>query len=363
MAVVRIVSLLLAISLAALAQPAVSVDQLVSFVKSSVQARQDDKKIAEEVQKIKLKNRLDAKTVQEIQRMGAGPKTVAALEKLSEASASLPVVGPVTVAVPAVIPPPSAEELKTILAQIQEKALNYTKNLPNYICSQYTKRFVDPTGTESWRLADRILEQLNFVDQKENYIVKMVDDKPVTNNLTHEKLGGAKSSGEFGSILATIFEPDTQTEFTWERWTSLRGQDDKLRTTYVFAFRVTQPRYGISHETSKRTITVGFHGLIFADRDTKSVMRVQMECDNIPPDFPIQSVKLVLYYDIVDIAGQNFVLPMQSEIRSREGKFLARNEVSYHSYHKYSADASISFGPPEETPPDKLKEEPLKKKQ
>src|SRR5580704_1244644 len=107
MAVVRIVCLLLAISLAALAQPAVSVDQLISFVKSSVQARQDDKKIAEEVQKIKLKNRLDAKTVQEIQRMGAGPKTVAALEKLSEASASLPVVGPVTVAVPAVIPPPS----------------------------------------------------------------------------------------------------------------------------------------------------------------------------------------------------------------------------------------------------------------
>jgi hypothetical protein len=226
MAVVRIVCCLLAISLAALAQPAVTVDQLVSFVKSSVQARQDDKKIAEEVQKIKLRNRLDAKTVQEIQRMGAGAKTVAALQKLSEASASLPDAAPATVAAPAVIPPPPAAELKTILAEIQENALNYTKNLPNYICSQYTKRHVDPSGTESWRLADTVLEQLNFVDQKENYIVKMVDDKPVTNNLTHEKLGGAKSSGEFGSILHTIFDPATQTEFTWERWTSLRGQDN-----------------------------------------------------------------------------------------------------------------------------------------
>jgi hypothetical protein len=56
------------------------------------------------------------------------------------------------------------------------------------------------------------------------------------------------------------------------------------------------------------------------------------------------------------------VLPYQSEVRSREGKFLAWNEVSYRSYHKYSADASISFGPPEETPADKLKEQPLKKK-
>jgi hypothetical protein len=361
MAIVRCVCLLLAISLAALSQPAVSVDQLVTFVKSAVQKKLDDKKVAEEVQKIKLGNRLDGKTVEELQRLGAGPKTVAALQKLSEASASLAAAAPVVASAPAVFPPPPPAELKSILAEVQQNALNYTKNLPNYICSQYTKRHVDPTGTESWRTADTILEKLSFVDQKENYTVIMVDDKPVTNNLTHEKLGGAKSSGEFGSILQTIFDPETQTEFTWERLTSLR-RDDGLHPTYVFAFRVTQQRYGISHELSKRTVTVGFHGQVFADRDTKAVMRVQMECDGIPADFPIQSVKLILYYDVVDIAGQNFVLPMQSEVRSREGRFLAWNEVSYRSYHKYSTDASISFGPPDEIPPDKLKEQPPKKK-
>jgi len=348
-------------SLAAMSQSAVSVEQLVSFIKSEVQKKQDDKKLAEQVQKIKLGNRLDEKTVQEIQRLGAGPKTVAALQKLMEASASLPTAAPAPVSAPAVIAPPAPPELKAILAEVQQNALNYTRNLPNYICSQYTKRHVDPTGTESWRLADTILEQLSFVDQKENYIVKMVVDKMVTNGLTHEKLGGAKSSGEFGSILQTIFDPATQTEFTWERWTSLR-REDGLHPTYVFAFRVSQPRYGILHEPSKRTVNVGFHGQVFADRDTKAVMRVQMECDGIPADFPIQSVKLALYYDIVDIAGQNFVLPLQSEVRSREGRYLSWNEVSYHSYHKYSADASISFGPPEDIPPDKLKEQPPKKK-
>jgi hypothetical protein len=131
----------------------------------------------------------------------------------------------------------------------------------------------------------------------------------------------------------------------------------------VFSFRVSQPRYSITHEGSKRTVTVGFHGSIFADRDSKAVMRVQMECEGIPPDFPIQSVKLALYYDVIDIGGQNFVLPLKSEVRSREGNYLAFNEVSYLSYHKYSADASISFGPPEDIPEDKLKEQPPKKKQ
>ncbi|HTS28317.1 MAG TPA: hypothetical protein VMH81_20735 [Bryobacteraceae bacterium] len=358
MGFLRSLCLVFAISVAGLAQPGVSADQLVSFIKSAVQSHQDDKKVAEQVQKIKLNSRLDAKTVEELQRLGAGPKTVAALQKLSEASGSLPAAAPPPVSAPAVIPPPTPAELKTILAEIQQNALDYTKNLPNYICSQFTKRHVDPTGTESWRLADTVLEQLSFVDQKEIYTVKMVNDKIVTNNLKHDQLGGAKSSGEFGSILHTIFDPETQTEFTWERWTSLQPQEGRLRPTYVFAFRVAQPRYSVLHEGSKRSVTVGFHGEAFADRETKRVMRVKMQCDNIPPDFPIQDVRLILYYDIVDIAGQSFVLPLASDVRSREGKYLVWNEVSYHSYHKYSADASISFGAPEDIPAEKLKEQP-----
>lgn len=347
----RFVCLLLGMSLAAVSQPAVSVDQLVSFVKTSVQSKQDDKKVAEQVQKIKLSNRLDDKTVQELQRLGAGPKTVAALQKLGESSATLPTTAAAPVAAAVEIPPPDPAELKTILAAIQDNALNYTRNLPNYICTQVTKRHVDPTGTESWRLADTIMEQLSFVDQKEIYVVKMINNDVVTNR-EHDKLGGASSSGEFGTLLHTIFDPETQTQFTWERWTTIRG-----RRTYVFAFRVTQQRYSIHHEGSKRTVIVGYHGLVFADRDNKAVMRVQMEADGIPADFPIQSVKLILDYGIVDISGQEFVLPLLSDVRSREGKYLSWNEVSYHSYHKYSADTSISFGPAEDVPP------PPKKKQ
>ena len=227
MALIRSLCLLLSISLAAFAQSTVTADQVVTYIKSTIQSKQDDKKVAESVQKLKLGSRLDEKTVQDLQRQGAGPKTVAALQKLSEASASLPAVAPPVAAAPAVFPPPEPAEQRAILNEIQQNALNYTKNLPNYICTQVTKRHVDPTGTESYRLADTIMEQLSFVDQKENYIVKMINDTPVTNNMTHEKLGGAKSSGEFGSILHTIFDPETQTQFTWERWTTLKGQDGR----------------------------------------------------------------------------------------------------------------------------------------
>lgn len=343
----------MAVSLA-LCQTGRTVDELVSFIRSAIQAKYDDKRIADEVLKIKLVNRLDDATVQQVQHMGAGQKTMAAVHKLAESSAGLPAATPK--AAPSAIPPPDPAELKSILAAIRQNALNYTQSLPNYICTQYTKRHVDPTGTESWRMADTILEQLTFVDQKENYKVVMVNDRPVAGGIQHDQLGGAKSSGEFGSILHTIFDPESQAEFGWERWTGLSGSG----RAYVFHFRVGQQRYSIHHEGSKRTIVTGFHGLIYANRDSKMVMRVKMECDDIPADFPIQSVSVELNYDTVEISGQQFVLPLLSEVRSREGRFLSWNEVSYHSYHKYSADASISFDTPEAVPAEKLKEQPDK---
>jgi hypothetical protein len=292
-----------------------------------------------------------------LQRLGAGPKTLAALRELSESSASLPAAAPARAAAAsgapaaAAIPAPDPAEVSAALAEIREKAVDYSKNLPNYICAQVTKRHVDPTGSGNYRLADTIIEKLTYFEQKEDYKVIMINDRPVTTAIAHNQLGGAKSSGEFGSILHTIFDPAAQTEFQWERWATLR-----TRRAYVFAFRVRQPRYSIEHEGSKRAISVGFHGLIFADREDKTVRRVQMECDDIPADFPIQSVTLGLDYDAVDIAGQEFVLPMQSEVRSREGKYLAWNEVSYHNYNKFGADVNITFDTPDSPPPAKKKD-------
>ena len=343
MARVRLACCLLAVSLWLPAQVKRSVDDLVSFVKASV--HQDDKKVAEAVQQIKLANRLDPSIVEDLRRAGAGPKTVAALEKLAAASANLPPAAPAKAPSAGMAPPPEPAELARILEELKTNALAYTKNLPNYICAQRTRRHVDPTGTGDYRLADTIIEQLTFFEQKEQYKVVMVNNNPVTNNLQHDQLGGAKSSGEFGSILSTIFEPSTQTEFSWSRWARIGP-----RVLYVFRFRVKGPHYSIRHEGSKQTIHVGFHGEVFADRESKTVMRIKLDCDDIPADFPIQSVSLDLNYDTVEIGGKQFVLPLQSDVRSREGKFLSWNEVSYHSYHKYSSDASISFDTPDAPP-------------
>ena len=130
-----------AMSLAAYAQRQMSVPDLVTFSRSSIQLHNDDRAVADTVRKIKLTSRLDVGTVEDLQGMGAGPRTLLALRELAAASANLPLAAKVEPPPPqAVIPPPSPADLKTILAAITQKALDYTKSLPNFICAQVTTR-------------------------------------------------------------------------------------------------------------------------------------------------------------------------------------------------------------------------------
>src|SRR6202035_3348500 len=144
--------------------------------------------------------------------------TVIALRELSQVSANLPPPPPpAPKPIVVMIPAPDSIEQKRILAEITENAINYSKNLPNFICTQVTRRNIDPSGLENWRLMDTIQEQLSYFDHKENYKVSMVNGKMV-NNVNHLQASGATSSGEFGTMLYEIFSPESETQFDWERW-------------------------------------------------------------------------------------------------------------------------------------------------
>src|SRR5205807_2790559 len=144
----KFLPILLGVCLGLQAQATITVDQLVSFIRSAIQRKQDDRQVATYLLKVHLSNRLEDRTIEELQALGAGTKTVAALHVLRDANANLspvPTAPPLTEAKP--IPAPSAAEQKKVLAEATEYALNYEKNLPNFICTQVTRRFEDPSGS------------------------------------------------------------------------------------------------------------------------------------------------------------------------------------------------------------------------
>ena len=87
---IRNLLLLALITLALNAQGKMTLEQLKGFVKSSVDNHLTDKQIADYLHKVQLSNQLDDRTIEELQGMGAGPKTWRCCTIIRDSSASLP---------------------------------------------------------------------------------------------------------------------------------------------------------------------------------------------------------------------------------------------------------------------------------
>jgi hypothetical protein len=102
---------------------------------------------------------------------------------------------------------------------------------------------------------------------------------------------------------------------------------------------------------------------VFVDRDTNEVLRVSLEAVDIPADFRVRAATDTLDYDYTDISGHRFLLPLFAVIQlDDDRRFQTKNELSFHFYKKFSADAAITFDTETPPPPDesKTKEEPVK---
>lgn len=353
----RRLALALLLTVPAWAQTRMSLEQLRSFLKSSVDLHQPDKQVADFLKKSKLTQKLEARYFEEFTGMQVGPRTVEVLRDMVTQTKDLPAAPPAVTAVakPAApaIPPPSAAEQADIIEKAREYALGYSKRLPDFICMQVTRRYIDPSGLEFWRNADTITTRLSYFDQKEDYKVITINGR--MSDVAYQKLDGATSSGEFGTMMRELFEAQTAARFEWQRWGTLRG-----KRNHVYSYFVAQPnsKWTVSYER-RDTTTPGYRGLIYIDRDTLEVSRITLEAD-LPPSFPIQMANTILDYDSTDISGARFMLPLRAEVRMRAGKDLVKNEVEFRMYRKFGADSSIKFDTPEPLPSDAVTEQPPK---
>ncbi len=343
-----ILGILVLFATTALAQMTLNVRQLSSFIESSIKLKQDDRKVADYIRKMKLTEQLDDEMIETWQGKGLGFKSVTALRELAESSKKLPKAAPPPPAPkPVVIAPPPEEEQKRVLEEVRQYAMGYSKRLPDFICMQVTRRYADPSGLEMWHEQDTINEKLTYFEQKEKYEVVSINGR--FTEMSHDKLGGASSSGEFGSMMKEIFDPESEAQFQWLRWGTLKG-----RRQHVFSYNVPQSRskWTIDYRRSMR-IVPGYRGLIYADADYTTVTRITLEAINIPPDFPIQQATEMLDYDFAKIGETDHVLPLRAEVRMREGRHLTKNVVEFRLYRKFGADATIKFDVPDALPEEK----------
>jgi hypothetical protein len=245
---------------------------------------------------------------------------------------------------------PDPAEQKKILADATNYAFNHELSLPNFLCIQTTRRFQDfqsrdVQGHEDWRPVDIIVEKLAYFEHHEDY--KVMEINGVASSIEHSKLGGASSSGEFGSVMKGIFAPETATQFTWQTWFTLRG-----RKMHVYAYNVAVGKsdYHVVVPEQSKDLVTAYHGLIFIDDHRHFIHRITLHADGIPPAFPIQDISLMLDYEYTHIGDGDYLLPLTFELRSREGNIRIKNDVDYDEYRKFTADSSLKFGGADEPP-------------
>jgi hypothetical protein len=330
-----------------------TINKLVQLIQSctapEARGKYPDRVLADYIKTIKLSERLDDRTLEMIEAMDIGALTRHALETLRERSKALTVAPPPAALLPAKeIAPPSSEEQAAILSEVRDYALNFSSNLPDFICTQVTKRFGAPKpGTKyggsakddpRWQSFDELTMRLSYFNQKEDYKLILHNNTPTTQD--YKGIGGSSSYGDFGTMLRKIFDRSSSAHFEWDHWGTLRA-----KRVMAFAYRIEQSRsdYHLMVPDQHLDYTTAYHGLVEVDKDTHKIMRITVEAEDIPASYPIKAAKTVLDYDYTDISGHSFLLPLKGQVFMTGGEMLTRNDETFHNYRKYSADSEITF--------------------
>ena len=236
--------------------------------------------------------------------------------------------------------PTTPAEQSAVIEKVRDQALSYTRQLPNYICTQRTRQMIQRpvVGQALGGGVDLIEEQVSFVDNRETRRVLNLNGHPVAAD-SPEQQRGTPSRGEFGTILEVIFDPQTSANLKWERPTKL-----DLRPVYVFSYRVPQSK-GYTLSDSKQKVQVPFQGLVYADAETLTVVRIEMKItpQDIPKNSQYINAGLTLDYKPEQVAGHESLLPAHYSQHYQMSRGMAWYEAEYSNYRKFSADATIEF--------------------
>ena len=318
------------------AQRHATVSDLVTHVRNELQRNRSDNRIAKDIRNVELTERLDDRTIEILESDGAGPETVEQLQSLRDRSARLPRPAAPPIPEP---PAPSTVEKVQIWNAAHDNAASYTESLPNFICAEVVRRYVDASH-KGWKLEDTLALKLTYFDHREEYKLMTVNNH--STSLSYDQMRGAITEGEFGSMLAAIFGLKARTNRDWDHWTMLRSRPTHV---YTFAIAAANSDYQISAGTvrGENKVRVGQHGYIYIDDATKSVMRLVAVADQFPPGFDVQRVNLVLDYDFTDVGGTRYLLPLHSETTLTAAPFQHRNETAFLQYRKFAADTTITY--------------------
>jgi hypothetical protein len=248
---------------------------------------------------------------------------------------------------PAAAQLPPKKEAADVLASARKKTLEAVGEMPDFVVKQQIQRSAAYAGTGNFRPLDRLVVAVSYRSTgQEEYKVLSVDgilQNNPQNKQSYEETGGTSSTGEFVTMLATIFKPENEGAFEAIETDVLRG-----RRALVYDFSVERDKAKqqiVSFGASSVSTMTGMKGKIWIDRDDFRVLRVESEATEIPDTFPIRTARRNIDYDWVTIAGEKYLLPSLSDVRltqrAKTEVYETRNLIKFKEYQKFGTDVTV----------------------
>lgn len=252
---------------------------------------------------------------------------------------------------------PTPADSAAILEKTRQNTLALVEEMPDFVVKQVITRSEAYAGTGNWRPYDNLVIGVSFSSEKgEQYRVLSKNGAPANSEVaqSYSGLDGATSGGEFVEDLQKIFAADSQTKFAPESTDVIRG-----RHAVVFSYQIelaNNKHGGVGLKGPLyRTSPAGEKGRIWIDRADHRVVRIEYVLTDIDPNFPVKAVSKLIDYDMVDIAGEKYLLPVLSDFRgtveSSGKRFESRNIIRFRSYQKYGTEVKL-VGDEEDVPAD-----------
>lgn len=234
--------------------------------------------------------------------------------------------------------PPDLKDDATIAAA-RTAATEFLDSLPSFQVKRNTARFVQQTARGPWEPQDVVTSTLAYKDGREAYTDVRIGNKKVDKDM--QEIDGLRSTGEFGEILADIFDPWSGAVFTVPTRADMRG-----RRAMKYKFEIPQSRSSWRIAAPSEQYFPAYGGALWIDLETNRVLRLEMQALAMPKKFPFDTVEMTLDYDYVRLdAGKQFLLPTEAEALNciRGTSICMRNTTSFRNYVKFTAESGIIF--------------------
>jgi VWFA-related protein len=237
------------------------------------------------------------------------------------------------------VPPPSPDQLQSVIDGARKRALEYGKSLPNFICIESTQRSLDASGNGNWKRRDSFSEMLSYRAGQESRSMLEFNGKRSSLERTDLNSSWPLSVGEFGAMLALVFDPVSKAQFEWKEAGTL---DNGGGTLQVLSYRVSHENATITLSQGNDSFGAGFHGLVYIDPATSGIRRITLEADDLPRNFSMRAAAMTVDYDYVAIAGRDYLLPVRSAMSVQRGrKKIELNEMAFHGYRRFASRTKI----------------------